>query len=65
VNGFSGHADKNDIDLLLGDAVAATRQVRLVHGEIPQMLALTAQLQEMGFTNVQAPKRNEMVTLEG
>jgi len=65
VNGFSGHADKNDIDVLLGDAVAATRQVRLVHGEIPQMLALTAQLQEMGFRNVKAPLRNEMVTLEG
>ncbi len=63
VNGFSGHADKNDIDELLRGAVASTGQVRLVHGEIPQMTALTAQLQQMGFANVKAPQRNESVVL--
>jgi metallo-beta-lactamase family protein len=63
VNGFSGHADKDDIDWLLRNAVEPTTQVRLVHGEVPQMLALTAQLKQMGFSNVQAPQKNDVVVL--
>ncbi len=61
INGFSGHADKDDMEVLLRDAVDKTGKVRLVHGEIPQMAAMTAQLREMGFADVAAPRRNETV----
>jgi len=63
VKGFSGHADKDDFESLLRDAVGRTGKVRLVHGEPPQMLALASQLREMGFTDVEAPKRKASVTL--
>ena len=64
VKGFSGHADKNDFEFLLRGAVKGTNKVRLVHGEPQQMLALGDQLREMGFSDVGAPKRKEMVTLQ-
>jgi metallo-beta-lactamase family protein len=63
VKGFSGHADKNDFDWLLRDAVKATGKVRLVHGEPEQLNALAGQLREMGFADVAAPKRQEKVVL--
>ncbi len=63
VKGFSGHADKEDFDWLLRDAVQGTGKVRLVHGEPDQMLALENQLLEMGFADVVAPKRKGMVRL--
>ena len=40
-----------------------TGRIRLVHGELPQMLALAKQFQQIGFANVGAPKRNEIVSL--
>ncbi len=63
VKGFSGHADKDDFDWLLRDAVEGTGRVRLVHGEPEQMLALENQLLEMGFADVKAPKRRGVVKL--
>ncbi len=63
VNGFSGHADKNDFHALLRDAAQKTGRVRLVHGEPKQMRALTKQLSEMGFADVDAPFHNETVSL--
>ena len=61
INGFSGHADQNDFEALLGGAVQGTGQVRLVHGELPRMNALAKQLREMGFANVKAPFENEKI----
>ncbi len=63
VKGFSGHADKNDFEYLLRGAVQGTGKVRLVHGEPQQMLALVDQLREMGFNDVGAPNRKEVVSL--
>jgi len=63
VNGFSGHADENDFEYLLSAAVDNTGSVRLVHGDPKQMAALTHQLQGMGFSDVKAPYRNEVVPL--
>jgi metallo-beta-lactamase family protein len=63
VKGFSGHADQNDFEWLLGGAVSGTSHVRLVHGEPQQLLALEKQLTEMGFADVRAPKRMESVAL--
>ncbi len=63
VKGFSGHADMNDFESLLRDAVSQTGRVRLVHGEPEQMQALATQLRGMGFNDVIAPKRKERVSL--
>ncbi len=63
INGFSGHADEDDFEFLLRGAVESTGRVRLVHGELPQMHALAKQFKQMGFADVGAPKRNEMVSL--
>ena len=63
VKGFSGHADQHDFEALLRDAVDETGKVRLVHGEPPQMLALASQLRDIGFKDVEAPKRMESVVL--
>ncbi len=63
VKGFSGHADMNDFEYLLRGAVEATGKVRLVHGEPQQMLALGDQLRAMGFADVGAPNRKEVVAL--
>ena len=63
VKGFSGHADKDDFDWLLRGAVHGTGKVRLVHGDPQQMLSLGNQLREMGFPDVGAPKRREVVAL--
>ncbi len=63
VKGFSGHAGQEDFDFLFQNAIQSNCQVRLVHGEPPQMLALENQLREMGFSDVRAPKRREFVQL--
>jgi len=63
INGFSGHADEDDFEFLLRGAVESTGRVRLVHGELPQMHALAKQFKQMGFADVGAPKRNEIVSL--
>lgn len=63
VNGFSGHADKDDFEALLSGAAQDTGRVRLVHGEPKQMRALASQLRHLGFTDVEAPRHNETVTL--
>jgi len=63
VKGFSGHADQGDFESLLADAIEGTGKVRLVHGEIPQMQALASRLREIGFRDVEAPKRKENVPL--
>ncbi|MFO0843110.1 MAG: MBL fold metallo-hydrolase [Gemmataceae bacterium] len=63
VNGFSGHADQNDFRALLGSAVGSTGKVRLVHGEPAQSEALAATLREVGFADVGAPERGEVVAV--
>jgi metallo-beta-lactamase family protein len=63
IKGFSGHADQADFEQLLSGAVSETSHVRLVHGEIESMNALQSQLTDLGFRDVVAPKRNELVEL--
>ena len=63
IKGFSGHADQSDFQTLMQDAVHGTTKVRLVHGEIESMRSLQAQLNNMGFADVAAPRRNEVVYL--
>jgi metallo-beta-lactamase family protein len=63
LNGFSGHADRNDFLALLGPAAAATGRVRLVHGEVAQAEALASSLRQHGFRDVRVPERNETVAV--
>jgi metallo-beta-lactamase family protein len=61
LNGFSGHADRNDFRALLGPLADSTRQVRLVHGEPEQAETLAASLRAQGFADVAVPRREETV----
>jgi metallo-beta-lactamase family protein len=63
LNGFSGHADRNDFLALLGPAAAETGRVRLVHGELVQSEALATSLREYGFRDVGVPALQETVAV--
>jgi metallo-beta-lactamase family protein len=63
VNGFSGHADQNDFQVLFGSAVGLTGRIRLVHGEVTQSEALAKTLGAMGFADVGVPRREEFVNV--
>jgi metallo-beta-lactamase family protein len=63
LNGFSGHADRDDFEALLGGAAAETGRVRLVHGEPAQSEALAGTLRERGFREVAAARREERVSV--
>jgi metallo-beta-lactamase family protein len=63
LNGFSGHADRDDFIALLGAAAAETGRVRLVHGEPAQSEALAGTLRDRGFRDVAAARREECVSV--
>jgi metallo-beta-lactamase family protein len=59
LTGFSGHADHEDFLKLLGPIAAATKKVRLVHGEIEAAEALARSLRAAGFTDVDLARYGE------
>jgi len=63
INGFSGHADRNDFHSLLGPLADSTQKVRLVHGELKQAESLRDGLRGLGFPDVEVPRREEAVCL--
>jgi metallo-beta-lactamase family protein len=63
LNGFSGHADRNDFLDFLGPLAGRTRHVRLVHGEPAQAEALAEALRQRGFDDVAIPEPGETVCL--
>ncbi len=63
LDGFSGHADKDDFISYLQPLVGKVKMVRLIHGEREQALALAGMLEEMGFENVSVPAPGESVVL--
>jgi metallo-beta-lactamase family protein len=63
LNGFSGHADRDDFVTLLGTAAGVTGRVRLVHGEPAQSEALVGTLRGRGFREVAAAYRGECVAV--
>jgi metallo-beta-lactamase family protein len=60
---FSGHADHDDFLALLGPAAAATKKVRLVHGEIEAAEALARSLRAAGFADVELARYGENVEI--
>ncbi len=63
LDGFSGHADKNDFIAYLGPLVGEVGKIRLIHGEREQAESLAQTLQELGFTNVEVPAPGDRVII--
>jgi metallo-beta-lactamase family protein len=63
LNGFSGHADQNELLTFLGPLARRVQHVRLVHGEPDGADALAAALRQAGFADVQIPESGALVDL--
>ena len=64
LNGFSGHAGRDDLLAMLTPLADAKRKLRLVHGEPEQAEALLATLKERGFVDIAYPDRGDIVSLD-
>jgi metallo-beta-lactamase family protein len=65
LNGFSGHADGEELGRLLRPLAPACRTAFLVHGEVDQMEALAVRLRGDGFGEVRLPAAGEAFDLNG
>ena len=65
LNGFSGHADRDDFAAYLKPLIGKTKRVRLVHGEPEQSWALAESLEELGFDDVDVPARGDTAEVGG
>jgi metallo-beta-lactamase family protein len=63
LDGFSGHADKEDFLAYLTPLVGKVRKVRLIHGEREQAAALAETLSDLGFDDVAVPGPGDRVVL--
>jgi len=63
LDGFSGHADKNDFIAYLKPLVGHVGKVRLIHGEREQAAALADTLRELGFDDVAVPAPGDRALL--
>jgi metallo-beta-lactamase family protein len=63
MNGFSGHADHEDLLHLLRPLANGRRRVCLVHGEQHAAEALAGALKPFGFGTVRIPERAEMMAM--
>jgi metallo-beta-lactamase family protein len=64
MNGFSSHADRDDLLTYFAPLASKTAKVRLIHGEPDQAEALAKALREKGFADVAVPGQGEMVGLD-
>lgn len=64
LEGFSGHADKEDFLAYLRPLAGKVGKVRLIHGEREQAAALAVTLNEIGFADVAVPEPGDRVTIE-
>ncbi len=63
LEGFSGHADREDFVAYLTPLVGRVGKVRLIHGEREQALALAELLRGIGFKDVAVPEPGDRVPL--
>ncbi|QJW99596.1 MBL fold metallo-hydrolase [Frigoriglobus tundricola] len=63
LDGFSGHADKNDFIAYLGGLAGRVGKVRLIHGEHEQADALAHTLRDLGFADVAVPGPGDRVSV--
>jgi metallo-beta-lactamase family protein len=64
LNGFSGHAGRDELLAALAPLKDVARHTRLVHGDPDQAAALLQTLRERGFKDVTYPDRGESITLD-
>ncbi len=63
LNGFSAHADRNDLARCLGPLASSLKAAFCVHGEGPQPEAMKDILRHAGCSNVHAPSPGETFDL--
>jgi metallo-beta-lactamase family protein len=63
LDGFSGHADRDDFLSYLGPLAGKVGKVRLIHGEREQALALSDTLRDLGFADVGVPAPGDRVVI--
>jgi metallo-beta-lactamase family protein len=63
LEGFSGHADKDDFVAYLTPLVGRVKKVRLIHGERDQAEALAETLRGVGFDDVAVPHPGDRETV--
>jgi metallo-beta-lactamase family protein len=63
LDGFSGHADRDDFLAYLTPLAGKIGKVRLIHGERDQAEALATTLRNLGFADVQVPVPGDIVEL--
>ena len=63
LDGFSGHADRDDFLAYLGPLAGKVRKVRLIHGEREQAEALAETLRDLGFADVAVPSPGDRVVI--
>jgi len=65
LNGFSGHADRDELDRLLAPLAHFCRAAFLVHGEPDQMAVMQETMRMRGFRRVETPAAGESYELNG
>jgi metallo-beta-lactamase family protein len=63
LDGFSGHADRDDFLAYLSPLVGKVKRVRLIHGEREQAAALADALRGIGFDDVSVPEPGDRVAI--
>jgi metallo-beta-lactamase family protein len=63
LEGFSGHADREDFLAYLAPLAGKVGKVRLIHGEREQALALADTLRGQGFPDVGVPEPGDRVVI--
>lgn len=63
LEGFSGHADRDDFLAYLEPLAGKVGKVRLIHGEREQAEALAGKLRDLGFADVAVPAPGDRVEL--
>jgi metallo-beta-lactamase family protein len=65
LNGFSGHADRHELERLTSPLAGECRAAFLVHGEMDQMQALSTTMRTRGFRRVEMPEPGGKYELNG
>ncbi len=63
LDGFSGHADRDDFLAYLAPLAGKVRKVRLIHGEREQADALASTLRGLGFADVSVPAPGDRLVI--
>lgn len=65
LNGFSGHADRDELERLLKPLAATCKRAFLVHGEMDQMTIMRDTMRNDGFKQVEMPAPGQSYELNG